>query len=432
MGKSSFFGPETISLHTGYQPDPSFGSRAVPIYQTTSYVFETVDDAAAIFNIEKGGHIYSRMTNPTVAVLEQRIAALEGGVGAICTASGMSALFVTFMSLCSAGDHIVSASQIYGSTATLLKHTLKRFNIECTFVSINDEKALKEAIQENTKLVFCESIGNPGLEVSDLPQIAKISHQNHLPLVVDATFATPVLCKPLDHGVDVVVHSVTKWIGDGLAVGGVIVDGGSFEWGSSKKHPTLTTPYEPFHGINFWEEFGPSALSMKIRAESMRDFGPAMSPHSAFLFLQGIETLTLRMNQHVKNAVKLAKWLLEQSAVMWVNHPDLPENPTYEIAQKLFPNGAGSMLCFGVKGGREGGAAFINALKLASNLANVGDSRTLVLHPASTTHSRMDEEAMKAAGSSTDLIRVSVGIESVADIINDFKAGLKAVEKATS
>ena len=433
MGKSSFFGPETISLHSGYQPESSFGSRAVPIYQTTSYVFETVDDAAALFNIEKGGHIYSRMTNPTVAVLEQRIAALEGGVGAICTASGMSALFVTFISLCSAGDHIVSASQIYGSTGTLLKHTLKRFNIECTFVSINDEKALKDAIQENTKLVFCESIGNPGLEVSDLPKIAEIAHQNNLPLVVDATFATPVLCKPLEHGVDVVVHSVTKWIGGhGVAVGGVIVDGGSFDWGSSNKHPTLTTPYEPFHGINFWEEFGPSALSMKIRAESMRDFGPAMSPHSAFLILQGIETLTLRMNQHVKNAVKLAKWLLEQSAVMWVNHPDLPENPTYEIAQKLFPNGAGSMLCFGVKGGREGGAAFINALKLSSNLANVGDSRTLVLHPASTTQSRLDEEAMKATGSSVDLIRVSVGIESVSDIISDFKSGLKAVEKAIS
>ena len=433
MGKSSFFGPETISLHSGYQPESSFGSRAVPIYQTTSYVFETVDDAAALFNIEKGGHIYSRITNPTVAVLEQRIAALEGGVGAICTASGMSALFVTFISLCSAGDHIVSASQIYGSTATLLKHTLKRFNIECTFVSINDEKALKDAIQENTKLVFCESIGNPGLEVSDLPKIAEIAHQNNLPLVVDATFSTPVLCKPFEHGVDVVVHSVTKWIGGhGVAVGGVIVDGGSFDWGSSNKHPTLTTPYEPFHGINFWEEFGPSALSMKIRAESMRDFGPAMSPHSAFLILQGIETLTLRMNQHVKNAVKLAKWLLEQSAVMWVNHPDLPENPTYEIAQKLFPNGAGSMLCFGVKGGREGGAAFINALKLSSNLANVGDSRTLVLHPASTTQSRLDEEAMKATGSSVDLIRVSVGIESVSDIISDFKSGLKAVEKAIS
>ena len=433
MGKSSFFGPETISLHSGYQPEPSFGSRAVPIYQTTSYVFETVDDAAALFNIEKGGHIYSRITNPTVAVLEQRIAALEGGVGAICTASGMSALFVTFISLCSAGDHIVSASQIYGSTGTLLKHTLKRFNIECTFVSINDEKALKGAIQENTKLVFCESIGNPGLEVSDLPKIAEIAHQNNLPLVVDATFSTPVLCKPFEHGVDVVVHSVTNWIGGhGVAVGGVIVDGGSFDWGSSNKHPTLTTPYEPFHGINCWEEFGPSALAMTIRSESMRDVGPAMSPHSAFLILQGIETLTLRMNQHVKNAVKLAKWLLEQSAVMWVNHPDLPENPTYEIAQKLFPNGAGSMLCFGVKGGREGGAAFINALKLSSNLANVGDSRTLVLHPASTTHSRLDEEAMKAAGSSVDLIRVSVGIESVSDIISDFKSGLKAVEKAIS
>ena len=433
MGKSSFLGPETISLHSGYQPDPSFGSRAVPVYQTTSYVFETVDDAAALFNIEKGGHIYSRITNPTVAVLEQRIAALEGGVGAICTASGMSALFVTFISLCSAGDHIVSASQIYGSTATLLKHTLKRFNIDCSFVSINDEKELKSAIQENTKLVFCESIGNPGLEVSNLPKISKIAHENSLPLVVDATFATPVLCKPFEHGADVLVHSVTKWMGGhGVAVGGVIVDGGAFDWGESNKHPELTTPYEPFHGINFWEEVGPSALSMKIRAESMRDFGPAMSPHSAFLLLQGVETLNLRMSQHVKNAVKLAKWLLEQSAVMWVNHPNLPENPTYETAKELFPNGAGSMLCFGVKGGREGGAAFINSLKLSSNLANVGDSRTLVLHPASTTHSRLDDDAMKASGTSPDLIRVSVGIESIKDIINDFKSGLKAVEKATA
>ena len=263
--------------------------------------------------------------------------------------------------------------------------------------------------------------------------ISKIAHQNNLPLIIDATFSTPALCKPFEHGADVVVHSVTKWIGGhGVAVGGVIVDGGAFDWGASNKHHVLTTPYEPFHGINFWEEFGPSALSMKIRAESMRDFGPAMSPHSAFLLLQGIETLNLRMNQHVKNALKLAKWLLEQSAVMWVNHPDLPENPTYEIAKELFPNGAGSMLCFGVKGGREGGAAFINSVKLSSNLANVGDSRTLVLHPASTTHSRLDDEAMKASGTSPDLIRVSVGIESVQDIINDFKVGLKAVEKATS
>jgi len=340
MGKSSFFGPETIALHSGHHPDSDYGSRAVPIYQTTSYVFESVDEAAAIFNIEKGGHIYSRITNPTVAVLEQRIAALEGGSGAICTASGMSALFVTFMTLCSAGDHIVSATQIYGSTGTLLKHTLKRFNVDCTFISINDEKALKEAIQDNTKLIFCESIGNPGLEVSDLPKISKIAHHHGIPLVLDATFATPALCRPFDHGVDVIVHSVTKWIGGhGVAVGGAIVDGGAFDWGASKRYPSLTEPYEPFHGINFWEEFGPSALAMRIRAESMRDFGPAMSPHSAFLLLQGVETLSLRMKQHVKNAIKLAKWLLDQSSVSWVNHPDLPENPTHQIAKTLFQMG---------------------------------------------------------------------------------------------
>ncbi len=431
MGKSSFFDPDTIALHTGHIPDAAHGCRAVPIYQTTSYVFENVDEAAALFNIEKGGHIYSRMTNPTVAVLEQRLAALEGGTGAICTSSGMSALFVTFMTLCSAGDHIVSASQLYGSTATLLKHTLKRFDIDCSFISINDEAALKSAIQKNTKLVFCESIGNPGLEVSNLTMISRVAHDYNLPLVVDATFATPALCRPLDFGVDVVVHSATKWIGGhGLAVGGVVIDGGRFDWGASKLHPTLTEPYEPFHGISFWEEFGPSALTMRIRAESMRDFGPAMSPHNAFLLLQGIETLSLRMKQHVQNAVKLCKWLLEQPSVSWVNHPDLPENLTHEIAKRLFPKGAGSMLCFGVKGGRKGGAAFIDALKLSSNLANVGDSRTLVLHPASTTHSRLDGAAMKAAGISSDLIRVSAGIESITDIINDFKKGLKAVEKA--
>ncbi len=433
MGKSSFFDLDTIALHSGHVPDEAHGCRAVPIYQTTSYVFDNVDEAAALFNIEKGGHIYSRITNPTVAILEQRLAALEGGTGAICTASGMSALFVTFMTLCSAGDHIVSASQIYGSTVTLLTHTLKRFNIDCTFVSINDESALKSAIQKNTKLVFCESIGNPGLEVSDLPKISRVAHSHNIPLIVDATFATPSLCRPLEFGVDVVVHSATKWIGGhGVAIGGVVIDGGEFDWGASNLHPTLTEPYEPFHGINFWEEFGPSALTMRIRAESMRDFGPAMSPHSAFLLLQGVETLSLRMKQHVQNAIKLSKWLLEQPCVSWVNHPDLPENPTHQVAKRLFPIGAGSMLCFGVKGGRKGGAAFIDALKLSSNLANVGDSRTLVLHPASTTHSRLDDAAMKAAGSSPDLIRVSAGIESITDIINDFKAGLKAAEKASS
>ncbi|WP_243431791.1 O-acetylhomoserine aminocarboxypropyltransferase [Aliamphritea spongicola] len=429
--RSSYLGADTIALHAGYQPEPEHGSRAVPIYQTTSYVFESVDAASALFNVEQGGHIYSRITNPTVAVLEQRVAALEGGTGAVCTASGMSALFVTFVSLCSAGDHIVSAGQIYGSTVTLLKHTLKRFAIDVTFVDINDSQAVAGAIQSNTKLVFCESIGNPGLEVSDLPSISDVAHQHGIPLVVDATFATPSLCRPLEHGADVVVHSLTKWIGGhGTAIGGAIVDGGKFDWAASGRFPTLTEPYEPFHGINFWEEFGPAALTMRIRAEAMRDFGAAMSPHNAFLLLQGIETLNLRMKQHVENARQLTEWLQQQDNVAWVNHPDLESNPTHEIASQLFPNGAGSMLCFGVKGGRACGAAFIDALQLSSNLANVGDARTLVLHPASTTHSRLDDEAMIKAGIGPDMIRVSVGIESIRDICADFSQGLKAADKA--
>ncbi|WP_271274518.1 O-acetylhomoserine aminocarboxypropyltransferase [Aliamphritea hakodatensis] len=429
--RSSYLGADTIALHAGYQPEPEHGSRAVPIYQTTSYVFESVDAASALFNVEQGGHIYSRITNPTVAVLEQRVAALEGGTGAVCTASGMSALFVTFVSLCSAGDHIVSAGQIYGSTVTLLKHTLKRFAIDVTFVDINDAQAVAGAIQSNTKLVFCESIGNPGLEVSDLPSVSDVAHRHGIPLVVDATFATPSLCRPLEHGADVVVHSLTKWIGGhGTAIGGAIVDGGKFDWSASGRFPTLTEPYEPFHGINFWEEFGPAALTMRIRAEAMRDFGAAMSPHNAFLLLQGIETLNLRMKQHVENARQLTEWLPQQDNVAWVNHPDLESNPTKEIAAQLFPNGAGSMLCFGVKGGRACGAAFIDALQLSSNLANVGDARTLVLHPASTTHSRLDDEAMIKAGIGPDMIRVSVGIESIRDICADFAQGLKAADKA--
>ncbi|WP_261840807.1 O-acetylhomoserine aminocarboxypropyltransferase [Aliamphritea ceti] len=429
--RSSYLGADTIALHAGYQPEPEHGSRAVPIYQTTSYVFESVDAASALFNVEQGGHIYSRITNPTVAVLEQRVAALEGGTGAVCTASGMSALFVSFVSLCSAGDHIVSAGQIYGSTVTLLKHTLKRFAIDVTFVDINDSQAVANAIQSNTKLVFCESIGNPGLEVSDLPKISEVAHQHGVPLVVDATFATPSLCRPLEHGADIVVHSLTKWIGGhGTAIGGAIVDGGKFDWAASGRFSTLTEPYEPFHGINFWEEFGPAALTMRIRAEAMRDFGAAMSPHNAFLLLQGIETLNLRMKQHVENAKQLTEWLQQQENVAWVNHPDLESNPTHNVATELFPNGAGSMLCFGVKGGRACGAAFIDALQLSSNLANVGDARTLVLHPASTTHSRLDDEAMLKAGIGPDMIRVSVGIESIRDICADFALGLKAANKA--
>ncbi len=430
MAKSSYLKPDTIALHTGYIPESDHGCRAVPVYQTTSYVFESVGDASSLFNVEQGGHIYSRITNPTVAVLEQRIAALEGGSGAICTASGMSALFTTFITLCSAGDHIVSSAQIYGSTATLLKHTIKRLGIECTFIPINDEVALHEAIQDNTKMVFCESIGNPGLEIADIPNIAKIAHEIGIPVLVDATFATPTLCRPIEHGADIVVHSVTKWIGGhGVAVGGAIVDGGQFDWSASGRFPELTEPYAPFHGIRFWEEFGPAALAMKIRAESMRDVGATMSPHNAFLILQGIETLNLRMKQHVNNAREIVEWLQSQDEVTWVNYPEMTSSPSHNLAPVLFPEGAGSMLCFGVIGGRAGGAAFINALQLASNLANVGDSRTLVLHPGSTTHSRLTREDMIAAGISEDMIRVSVGIEDIKDIRADFARGFKAASR---
>jgi O-acetylhomoserine (thiol)-lyase len=430
MGRSSYYHPDTIALHSGYVPESDHGARAVPIYQTTSYVFDSVDDASSLFNVEQGGHIYSRISNPTVAVLEQRLAALEGGSGAICTASGMSALFMTFITLCSAGDHIVSSGQIYGSTATLLRHTLKRLGIETTFVSINDQGALEGAIRANTKMVFCESIGNPGLEVANLPQVSSIARQHGLPVVVDATFAPPGLCNTIESGANVIVHSATKWIGGhGAAVGGVVIDGGNFDWEASGRFPELTEPYEPFHGIKFWEEFGPNALAMKIRAESMRDIGACMSPNNAFLLLQGIETLNMRMKQHIANTKAMVEWLQSQEQVTWVNHPDLPSNPSNAIARELFPNGAGSMLCFGVVGGRAGGGAFIDSLKLASNLANVGDSRTLVLHPGSTTHSRLTHDAMVAAGISEDLIRVSVGIEGIKDIQADFANGLRAAQR---
>ena len=434
MSDSSFFALETIALHSGYQPEPTHGSRAVPIYQTTSYAFKDVAHGAALFNIEQGGHIYSRMTNPTVAVLEQRLAALEGGVACVCTSSGMSALFTTFASLCSAGDHIVAASQIYGSTTTLLRYTLKRLGIETTFVSVNDHTQISAAVRDNTKLFFCESIGNPGLDIADIPSLSKLAEQHSIPLVVDATFATPALCNPISHGAHIVVHSLTKWIGgSGNAIGGAIVDGGNFDWsarlGSNKrKFPTLAEPYEPFHGINFWEEFGPSALSMRIRAESMRDFGATLSPHNAFLLLQGLESLSLRMRQHIDNTHALLDWLSQHEMVAWVNHPSVHDKHK-ELIESLFPHGAGSILSFGIKGGREAGAAFMDALQLSTNLANVGDSRTLVLHPGSTTHSRLDEQALKDAGISADLIRVSVGIEAIADIKADFALGLKAAER---
>ena len=434
MTNSSYLKPATIALHTGYSPESDHGSRAVPIYQTTSYAFDSVQGASSLFNVEQGGHIYSRISNPTVAVLEQRLAALEGGTGAICTASGMSALFAAFTTLCSAGDHIVSSAQIYGSTATTLRYTLKRFGIECDFIAINDADALRAAIKPNTKLVFCESISNPGMEVSDLPKIGKIANAAGVPVMVDATFATPALSRPLEHGANIVVHSITKWIGGhGAAVGGCIIGGGNFDWGvlgkdGAPRFPEMTEPYAPFHGMKFWEEFGPTAFVMKIRSEAMRDLGAALSPHNAFLILQGVETLELRMKQHVANTAQLRDWLLEQDGVTWVRHPEMMQGD--HIAQ-MFPKGAGAMLCFGVSGGRKGGAAFIDTVTLSTHLANVGDSRTLVLHPGSTTHSRLTKDAMEAAGISEDLIRVSVGLEDINDIKADFAKGLKAAMRAS-
>ena len=420
----------TLSLHGGHQPDKNFGPRAVPIYQTTSYVFQDTDHAAALFNLEQGGHIYSRISNPTVAVLEERVSSLEGGTGAVATASGQSAVFLTILTLVNAGDHIVASSQLYGGTVNLLRLTLPRFGIETTFVKPRDTEGFIKAIKPNTKLVFGEIIGNPGLEIMDVQAVGKISHEEGIPLVIDATFNTPYLCKPLELGADIVVHSLTKWMcGHGTSMGGILVEGGQFDWTKNDKFPSMTEPYPGYHGLSFAEEFGPMAFTMRARAEGMRDMGPCMSPMNAFNILQGIETLSLRMDKHLSNTTNMLEYLSGHEGVEWVTHPDLPDHPDHEIARKILPKGAGSIIAFGVKGGRTAGEAFINGVKLASNLANVGDSKTLVIHPASTTHAQMDAETMKHAGLTEDMIRISVGIEDVEDIINDFENGFRAARR---
>ena len=421
---------DTLSLHGGHQPDKNYGSRAVPIYQTTSYVFQDTDHAAALFNLEQGGHIYSRISNPTVGVLEERVCALEGGTGAIATASGQSAVFLAIMTLANAGDHIVASSQLYGGTVNLLRLTLPRFGITTTFVKPGDTESFKKAIKPNTKMIFGEIIGNPGLEVMDVPEVADIAHKAGIPLMVDCTFNTPYLCRALDFGADIIVHSLTKWMcGHGTSMGGIIVEGGQFDWQQNDKFPTMTEPYPGYHGLSFAEEFGPVAFTMRARAEGMRDMGPCMSPTNAFNIIQGIETLSVRMDKHLSNAKTMLEYLSNHDGVEWVSHPDLPDHPDHEVAKKMLPKGAGSMIAFGVKGGRKAGEAFINAVKLASNLANVGDSKTLVIHPASTTHAQMDGETMKHAGLTEDMIRFSVGIEDVQDIMNDFDNGFRAAKR---
>ena len=427
---SDFLEFDTLSLHAGQTVDKEFGARAAPIYQTTSYVFPDTDTASSIFNLERGGHAYSRITNPTVGVLEQRIAALEGGSAAVCTASGMAATFVAITAILGQGDHIVASSQMYGGNISLMKNTLPRFGITATFVDPTDIDGFKNAIQDNTRLIYGELIGNPGLDILDLEAIARIGDKHHIPFMVDATFNTPYLCRCFDHGVNITIHSVTKWMGGhGTAIGGVVVDGGNFDWGRTDKYPTITEDYAPFQGINLWEEFGPSAFATRIRAEAMRDIGPSMAPMNAFLLLQGIETLSLRMEKHRTNTEKMLEYLSNHDRVSWVSHPSLPSHSSHELAKKYLPKGAGSIVSFGVKGGREAGKAFIENVELASHLANVGDAKTLIIHPATTTHSRIDADALVAAGITEDMIRLSVGLEDVKDLQADFETGFRAAKK---
>jgi O-acetylhomoserine (thiol)-lyase len=433
MAKSKGIQFDTLSLHAGQQPDPTTGARATPIYQTASYVFKNSDYAAGLFNIERAGHVYSRLSNPTNAVLEERMAALEGGVGAICTASGQAALHLAICTIVSAGEHIVASRSLYGGSHNILAYTLPRFGIETTFVDPRDPEAFRAAIKDNTRLVFGEILGNPGLEVLDVPAVSRVAHEAGLPLLVDSTFTTPYLCQPLALGADLVMHSATKFLsGHGVVIGGVLVDGGSFDWEASGKFATLTEPYAGFHDLNFAEEFGPAAFITRARKEGLRDFGACMAPTTAFHILQGVETLSLRMDRHVANTRKVVEFLQGHDAVEWVSYPELPDHPDHELAKKLLPRGCSAVFSFGVQGGREAGIKLIEALGLFSHLANVGDAKSLVIHPASTTHHRMDADALAAAGISEGLIRLSIGLEDSADLIDDLNRGLKASQRGLS
>ncbi len=424
------FGFDTLSLHAGQSPDPTTGARATPIYQTASFVFPDSDFAAGLFNIERAGHVYSRLSNPTNAVLEERMAALDHGVGAIVTASGQAAMHLAIVTLMGAGDHIVASRSLYGGTHNLLEYTLRRFGISTTFVDPRDLDAFAAAIQPNTRLVFGEVLGNPGLEVLDIPRLAALAHRHSLPLLVDATFTTPYLCKPIELGADLVMHSATKFLsGHGVVIGGVLVDGGTFDWEASGKFATLTEPYEGFHDLVFAEEFGPQAFITRARKEGIRDFGACMAPMTAFQILQGLETLPLRMQKHVSNTEAVIDFLAEQPLVEALVYPGLASHPDHELAKALLPRGAGAVFTFTVKGGREGGRVLIENLNVFSHLANIGDAKSLIIHPASTTHHRMDAASLEAAGVSAGMVRVSVGLEDPDDLIADLRGALRAVAR---
>ena len=424
-------GFDTLALHAGQRPDPATGARATPIYQSASFVFPDTDFAAGLFNIERAGHVYSRLSNPTNAVLEERISALEQGVGAIATASGQAAMHLTVATLLGAGEHIVASRSLYGGTHNLLEYTLPRFGIDTTFVDARSPAAFAAAIRPNTRLVFGEILGNPGLEMLDVPKVAEVAHAAGLPLAVDSTFATPYLCKPIALGADIVIHSATKFLsGHGIVIGGLVVDGGGFDWEASGKFATLSEPYDGFHGLVFAEEFGPLAFLTRARKEGIRDFGACMAPTTAFHILQGLETLPIRMARHVENTRAIVRHLAQHEAVASVSYPELEDHPDRELAGRLLPRGAGAVFSFELKGGREAGRAFIESLTLFSHLANVGDAKSLVIHPASTTHHRMDAAALAAAGIGEGMVRLSIGLEDARDLIDDLDRALRRAARA--
>ena len=421
---------DTLALHAGQRPDPVHGSRAVPIYQTASYVFKDSDHAASLFNMERPGHAYSRLSNPTTAVLEERIAALEDGVGGIATASGQAALHLAICTIMNAGSHIVSSSAIYGGSHNLLGYTMPRFGIETTFVSPRDIDGIRQAIRPNTRLIFGETIGNPGNDIMDIPKVADIANDHKIPLMIDSTFTTPYLMKPFEHGAHLIMHSATKFLcGHGTVIGGLIVDQGRFNWEKSGKFPTLSEPYAGFHNMSFDEESSQAAFLLRARREGMRDFGACMSPMVAFYILQGVETLSIRMERHVENTRKIIEFLQLSDQVESISYPELPEHPDYELAKQLLTRGAGSIFSFSLKGGRKAGQVFTEGLDIFSHLANVGDAKSLIIHPASTTHHRMSADDLNRAGITEGTIRMSVGLEDASDLIDDLSKGLHIAKK---
>jgi O-acetylhomoserine (thiol)-lyase len=434
MSGPRYPGFDTLSLHAGASPDPATGARATPVYFTSSFAFRDTDHAASLFNMERAGHVYSRISNPTNAVLEERIAALEGGVAGIATASGQAALHLALATIAGAGSHIVASTALYGGSHNLLAYTMKRFGVDTTFVDPRDLDAWRAAIRPETKLLFGESLGNPGLEVLDIPRVAALAHEHDLPLLVDSTLTTPYLLKPFDHGADLVFHSATKFLcGHGTAIGGLLVDSGSFDWQAaharSGRFAELCEPYDGFHGMVFAEESTVGAFALRARREGLRDFGAAMSPHNAFAILQGIETLALRMERHVANARRLVEFLVSHPAVESVAWPELDSHPDHALAKTLLPRGCGGVFSFNLRGGRAAGKRFVDGLKLFSHLANVGDVKSLVIHPASTTHFRVPAEQLARAGVGEGMIRLSVGLEDADDLIEDLTRGLKLAQK---